>query len=390
MTSKPKIAIIGAGMGGLTAAATLIAAGFAADVYEQAGQFTRLGAGIQMSPNAMKVLRKIGLEPAMLEIAFRPPSQFSREWDTGKLLLEVPFGDAIDRRYGAPYLLMHRGDLHALLMAAVPAEKIHRSKKLTGIENGARGVRLDFADGTSVEADAVIGADGVHSTVRTLLLGVEKPTYTGRVAYRTTFPARLLGGVEIDHCTKWWGRDRHIVIYFVTRNRDEVYFVTSVPEPNWTDESWSMKGDLEELRQAFVGFHPQVRAVLEACPEVHKWAINVREPLPRWCEGRVVLLGDACHPMTPYMAQGAATSMEDAMILARCLQDIGKGMNSGADILAAFNRYERTRKQRTSDIQFHSRENKWLHRSADTDWVYGYDALSVPLAGYAEANNSAA
>jgi 6-hydroxynicotinate 3-monooxygenase len=390
MTSKPKIAIIGAGMGGLTAAATLIAAGFAADVYEQAGQFTRLGAGIQMSPNAMKVLRKIGLEPAMLEIAFRPPSQFSREWDTGKLLLEVPFGDAIDRRYGAPYLLMHRGDLHALLMAAVPAEKIHRSKKLTGIENGARGVRLDFADGTSVEADAVIGADGVHSTVRTLLLGVEKPTYTGRVAYRTTFPARLLGGVEIDHCTKWWGRDRHIVIYFVTRNRNEVYFVTSVPEPNWTDESWSMKGDLGELRQAFVGFHPQVRAVLEACPEVHKWAINVREPLPRWCEGRVVLLGDACHPMTPYMAQGAATSMEDAMILARCLQDIGKGMNSGADILAAFNRYERTRKQRTSDIQFHSRENKWLHRSADTDWVYGYDALSVPLAGYAEANNSAA
>jgi 6-hydroxynicotinate 3-monooxygenase len=390
MTSKPKIAIIGAGMGGLTAAATLIAAGFAADVYEQAGQFTRLGAGIQMSPNAMKVLRKIGLEPAMLEIAFRPPSQFSREWDTGKLLLEVPFGDAIDRRYGAPYLLMHRGDLHALLMAAVPTEKIHRSKKLTGIENGARGVRLDFADGTSVEADAVIGADGVHSTVRTLLLGVEKPTYTGRVAYRTTFPARLLGGVEIDHCTKWWGRDRHIVIYFVTRNRDEVYFVTSVPEPNWTDESWSMKGDLEELRQAFVGFHPQVRAVLEACPEVHKWAINVREPLPRWCEGRVVLLGDACHPMTPYMAQGAATSMEDAVVLTRCLQDIGKDMSSGVDILAAFNRYERTRKQRTSDIQFHSRENKWLHRSADTDWVYGYDALSVPLAGYAEANNSAA
>jgi 6-hydroxynicotinate 3-monooxygenase len=386
MTSKPKIAIIGAGMGGLTAAATLIAAGFDAEVYEQAGRFTRLGAGIQMSPNAMKVLRKIGLEPAMLQIAFRPPSQFSREWDTGKLLLEVPFGDAIDRHYGAPYLLMHRGDLHALLMAAVPAEKIHRSKKLVGIENGAAGVRLDFADGTKVEADAVVGADGVHSTVRTLLLGVEKPTYTGRVAYRTTFPAKLLGGVEIDHCTKWWGRDRHIVIYFVTHNRDEVYFVTSVPEPNWTDESWSMKGDLGELRQAFVGFHPQVRAVLDACPEVHKWAINVREPLPHWCEGRVVLLGDACHSMTPYMAQGAATSMEDAVVLTRCLQDIG----SGGDIPAAFNRYERTRKPRTSDIQFHSRENKWLHRSANTDWVYGYDAFSVPLAGYAEASNSAA
>lgn len=386
MTSKPKIAIIGAGMGGLTAAATLISAGFDAEIYEQASRFTRLGAGIQMSPNAMKVLRSIGLEPALRQIAFRPPGQFSREWDTGKLLLDVPFGDVAESRYGAPYLLMHRGDLHLLLARVVPEARIHLSKKLVRLENHDSGVRLHFADGTTSDADAVIGADGVHSTVRTLLFGVEKPTYTGRVAYRTTFPAKLLGGVEIDDCTKWWGQDRHIVIYYVTCNRDEVYFVTSVPEPDWTEESWSMKGDLGELRRAFEGFHPQVRAVLDACPEVHKWAINVREPLPHWGDGRVVLLGDACHPMTPYMAQGAATSMEDAVVLTRCLQD----MKSGGDIVHAFRRYERTRKERTSKIQFHSHENKWLHRNAETDWVYGYDALSVPLAGSAELSDSAA
>jgi salicylate hydroxylase/6-hydroxynicotinate 3-monooxygenase len=386
MTSKPKIAIIGAGMGGLTAAATLLRAGFDAEIFEQASRFTRLGAGIQMSPNAIKVLRTFGLEEPMRQIAFRPPGQFSREWDTGELLLDVPFGDSVEQRYGAPYLLMHRGDLHALLTQAVPQEHIHRSKELVGLDDSGSSVRMTFADGTTAEADAVIGADGVHSTVRTWLLGEEKPTYTGRVAYRTTFPARLLNGVEIDDCTKWWGPDRHIVIYFTTRNRDEVYFVTSVPEPDWTEESWSMKGDLGELRRAFNGFHPQVRAVLEACPEVHKWAINVREPLPRWCEGRVVLVGDACHPMTPYMAQGAATSMEDAMVLTRCLLDIGPD----GDIGEAFKRYERTRKKRTSKIQFHSHENKWLHRNANTDWVYGYDATTVPLASSSELSNSAA
>jgi salicylate hydroxylase/6-hydroxynicotinate 3-monooxygenase len=322
----------------------------------------------------------------MREIAFRPPHQLSREWDTGEIFLELPMGDTLEARYSAPYLLMHRGDLHLLLSRAVPQERIHLSKKLVNVEDRGSGVRLSFSDGTTADADAVIGADGVHSLVRTTLLGAERPTYTGRVAYRTTFPAKLLNGFKIDDCTKWWGPDRHIVIYFVTHNRDEVYFVTSVPEPAWSEESWSMKGDLGELRQAFVGFHPQVQAVLQACPDVHKWAINVREPLPRWSEGRVVLLGDSCHPMTPYMAQGAATSMEDAMILTRCLQETG----SGGDIPTAFQRYERTRKERTSKIQFHSRENKWLHKKADTDWVYGYDATTVPLAGATEKQHSVA
>jgi len=217
----------------------------------------------------------------------------------------------------------------------------------------------------------------VHSCVRELLLGPERPHFTGRVAYRTTFPASQLRGAPIAPAkTKWWGPDRHIVMYFVTANCDEIYFTTSQPEPaDWlTRESWSEKGDLNELRAAFAGFHPEVQSVLAACPDVHKWALLTREPLPRWGQGRVVLLGDACHPMTPYMAQGAATALEDAVVLSRCLTGVG-----AEGIEAAFALYERLRKPRTSQIQQTSSTNTWMRRQTDPGWVYGYDAWNTPL-----------
>jgi len=373
MTAKLKVAIVGAGMGGLTAAAILARKGIDVHVYEQATEFTRIGSGIQMSPNAMKVLRAIGLEDKLREIAFRPEHQLSRDWDTGHVNLDYPFGDTAEKRYGAPYLLMHRGDLHALLTALVPAERVHRGKKLVSLTHLDNGARLGFADGTSVEADAVIAADGVHSFVREQMFGREHPTYSGRVAYRTTFPASLLKS-PIDDCTKWWGKDRHIVIYYTTRAKDEVYFVTSVPEPAWTEESWSLKASTDELRAAFVGFHPIVTDVLAVCPQVNKWAIFEREPMPSWTKGNVVLIGDACHPMTPYMAQGAATSMEDAAVISRCLEGVARdGVN------AAFKTFEAARKERTAQIQLVSHQNVWLHRSGNTDWVFGYDAWKAPL-----------
>ncbi|HVZ54820.1 MAG TPA: FAD-dependent monooxygenase [Pseudolabrys sp.] len=373
MTAKLKVAIIGAGMGGLTAAAILARKGIDANVYEQATEFTRIGSGIQMSPNAMKVLRGIGLEDGLRAIAFRPEHQLSRDWDTGHINLDYPFGDTAERRYGAPYLLMHRGDLHALLATVVPAERIHRGKKLVSLTQIDNGARLGFEDGTAVEADAVIAADGVHSFVREQLFGRENPTYSGRVAYRTTFPASLLKA-PIDDCTKWWGKDRHIVIYYTTRAKDEVYFVTSVPEPAWTQESWSLKASTDALRQAFVGFHPTVTDVLAVCPQVNKWAIFEREPMPSWTKGNVVLIGDACHPMTPYMAQGAATAMEDAAVLSRCLEGVDR-----AGVNAAFKMFEAARKERTAQIQLVSHQNIWLHRSGDTDWVFAYDAWKTPL-----------
>lgn len=371
-STKASVAIVGAGMGGLTLAATLLKEGFKVDVYEQAPAFSRLGAGIQMSPNAMKVLRTIGLEPALREIAFQPPAQNSREWDTGDLHLVLEMGDKLEESYGAPYLLLHRGDLHAELVKAVPETIVHRAKKFVGLDTRGERVRLDFEDGSSAEADIVVGADGVHSPIRKQLFGDDQLTFTGRTAYRTTFKADLLDGYAIDDCTKWWGPDRHIVIYYITRQRDEVYFVTSVPDEEWTPESWSLQGDMDQLRAAFAGFHPQVRHVLEKCPTSHKWPINTREPLASWSQGNVVLLGDACHPMTPYMAQGAATSMEDAAVLTRLLAE-------GGDTTSALARYERARKPRTTEIQAGSYRNDWLHKRADTSWVYGYDAWTAPL-----------
>jgi salicylate hydroxylase/6-hydroxynicotinate 3-monooxygenase len=344
-------------------------------VYEQAPRFARIGAGIQMMPNSMKVLRRIGVEERVIHTSFKPYSHLNREWDTGKVMRELPMPESL---FGAPYLCMHRADLHDALAAVVPEEIIHLDKKLCGLEQGAGQVTLLFADGTRAQAHAVIGADGVHSVVRELIVGPDEPIHKGRIAYRAIFPSSLLSGMDIGSSrTKWWGADRHIVIYYTNVARNELYFVTSVPEPaEWvTRESWSAKGDVKELRKAYEGFHPDVRAVLEACPDCHKWAILEREPLPRWSDGRVVLLGDACHPMTPYMAQGGATAIEDAAILARCLEEV-----DGEDFLGAFRRYEAHRKPRTSRIQAISSANTWMKGGdEDTSWLYGYDAWNVPL-----------
>jgi 2-polyprenyl-6-methoxyphenol hydroxylase-like FAD-dependent oxidoreductase len=371
---KLSIAIVGAGMGGLAAAATLRKFGFKVQVYEQASRFARIGAGIQMMPNSMKVLRGIGVEERLRQVAFPPYSHLNRVWDTGDVTNELPMPESL---YGAPYLCMHRADLHEALASVVPSDIVHLNKELVGLDQRGGQVTLRFTDGTQATADAVIGSDGVHSLVRDLIVGPEKPIHKGRVAYRAVFPALLVGRDLGPSRTKWWGTDRHIVVYYTTRARSEVYFVTSVPEPvEWmTRESWSAKGDVKELRAAYEGFHPDVRAVLEGCPDCHKWAILEREPLPRWSDGRVVLLGDACHPMTPYMAQGAATSIEDAAVLARCLDEV-----DGEDIEGAFRLYEAHRKPRTSRIQAISSANTWMRTGgSDTSWLYGYDAWNTPL-----------
>jgi 2-polyprenyl-6-methoxyphenol hydroxylase-like FAD-dependent oxidoreductase len=375
VSGDARIAIVGAGIGGLAAAATLQRAGFVVDVYEQARAFARVGAGIQMMPNSMKVLRGLGLEDRLKGIAFAPKSHLNREWDTGNVSNELPMPV---ERYGAPYLCMHRAELHAALYSAVDPERVHVGKKLAGLETAGASTVLRFEDGSRVEADAVIGADGVHSLVREIVLGKGRPIHRGRVAYRSVFPSSLLPAdrdVLGPSRTKWWGTDRHIVIYYTTAARDEVYFVTSNPEPvDWlTEESWSATGDMHELRDAFDGFHADVRDVLEACPTCHKWAILERDPLTTWSQNEVVLIGDAAHPMTPYMAQGGATSIEDAAVLARCLTDL-------PDFATAFGVFEQHRKPRTSRIQAISSANTWLRTpDANPDWLYGYDAWTVPL-----------
>jgi 6-hydroxynicotinate 3-monooxygenase len=382
-----QVAIVGAGMGGLTAAASLRRQGLAVGVFEQADKFLRLGAGIQMSANAMKVLRELGLESRLRQTAFQHRARRHRDFDTGRIQSEFDMF-SVEQKFGAPHLMMHRGDLHSALLSLVPPEVVHLGRKLIRFEQRQDKVTLHFADGSTAEAAALIGADGVHSVVREQLFGGERPRYTGRIAYRATFPAGLLGDLDLEHyATKWWGPDRHIVIYYITAKRDEVYFTTSVPADEPDLESWSLKGSLSELRAAFRDFHPDVRRVLDACPDTHKWPIYDRDPQPHWGLGRVYLLGDACHPMTPYMAQGAASAIEDAAILARCLEGAGAD-----DLPRAFRRYEATRRPRASRIQSLSHLNKrdWMRvdteapdqgpkQKAEPDWVYGYDAWRAPL-----------
>ena len=267
---------------------------------------------------------------------------------------------------------MHRAELHAALLSLGDPEVIAYNKKLVGLDRITDGLRLTFADGSAVDADAVIGADGVHSTVLEILFGSGQPRFTGQVAYRAIYRTERLA-MPIDDRVKWWGPDRHIVSYKVDPRRDELYFIASTPEPDFKIESWSAHGDLAQLRAAFTGFHPHARIILDSCPQVRKWALVERDPLPRWSEDAIVLVGDACHPMLPYMAQGAGSSMEDAVVLARCLAA------SELDFGDAFRRFERNRKERTSRIQLGARQNVWMRTAPDTAWLYDYDAWTVPL-----------
>lgn len=376
-TGPIHIGIVGAGIGGLAAAFLLLKRGCDVTIFEQAGAFSRVGAGIQQSPNVMKVHRGLGIEKRLRETAFAPKTSLNRDAVTGATTNEFPLGREAEERYGAPFLAMHRGDLHEALADLVPTSKLRLGYKLKSIEQDGSKVTLGFENGERADVDAVVAADGVHSLVRDYVSGPEQPKFTGRVAYRTTFPVSLLRGLDLGPSrTKWWGADRHIVIYYTTAARDEVYFTTSTPEKaDWmTRESWSTKGDLEELKEAFKTFHPDVRATIAASPEVHKWGIFERDPLPNWTKGRITLLGDACHPMTPYMASGAAMALEDAVILARALESF-----EGQSVERAFQAYEATRKPRTSAVQAGSGANTWMRNATNPDWLYGHDVWTEDL-----------
>jgi 6-hydroxynicotinate 3-monooxygenase len=375
MKKKTSIAIVGGGIGGLTAAASLTRLGLEAEVYEQAEQFAPIGAGIQLTANAMKALAGLGLTERLRSEGFMPSRFCSRAWDTGHITNVLIMGKSLEQRYGAPDLMIHRARLHSALAALTPQQCIHFGKKLVAIErNGSSAAVLAFADGTQVEAALVIGADGIHSVVREALFGAEQPCFTGRVAYRTTYSTARLNGIAIDERAKWWGPNRHVVHYFTTPSKDEIYFIAVTPEPDFQLESWSTTGDKNALLAAFAGFHPHVRAILSSAPSVRKWALVERDPMFSWWKDTIVLLGDACHPMMPYMAQGAASAIEDAVVLARCLDQAGC-----ADISRALAAYTASRKSRTDRMQLTNRENTWLRKTTDTDWVYEYDAWHAQL-----------
>jgi 6-hydroxynicotinate 3-monooxygenase len=371
MIKDIRIAIIGAGMGGLALASALSRLGIQAKVFEQTKKFTRLGAGIQMSPNAVKALRGLGLEANVRRRGFQPENWANREANSGEMMFELRLGKEAEALYGAPYLQMHRADLHSALLEATPPDWLHLGHKLLAVDTTPSGLSLHFENAKSVEADLVIGADGLHSIIREILLGPSPLSATGRVAYRAVFPASLMPA-PIGPCTKWWGEDRHIVLYYVSSKSDEVYFVTSLPDDDWKDESWSAEGDMTVVRKAFEHFHEEVRQALSACPHVHRWAIMDRPSLKQWHGNGIVLLGDAAHPMTPYMAQGAAMALEDAVVLARAL---AKSTNLGS----ALNTFQQKRSARTAKAQAVSQANTWMRAETDPAWCYGYDPWAEEL-----------
>jgi 6-hydroxynicotinate 3-monooxygenase len=374
--SQPSIAIVGAGLGGAAAALLLRQQGFTVTLYEQAPNFARLGAGIHVGPNVMKIMRQLGLEQALEAMGSHPDYWYSRNWEDAAVLSQIPLGDFARRHYGAAYLTVHRGDFHQLMIAALPADAIRYDKRLTALEDRDHDVLLSFADGSTAAADIVIGADGVNSVVRERLLGVEAPRYTGYVAHRAVFPSNLLArfALPFDSCVKWWSADRHMMVYYVTERQDEIYYVTGVPQARWDHDTAWVPSSQAEMREAFAGYHPLVQALIEASPEITKWPLLERDPLPLWSSGRLVLLGDACHPMKPHMAQGAAMAIEDAAMLARCLKAVGT-----TDFATAFALYRANRMERASRVQKVSHDNTWLRDNEDPAWVFGYDVLTAPL-----------
>jgi 6-hydroxynicotinate 3-monooxygenase len=343
-------------------------------VYEQAATFSRIGAGIHLSPNVMLVMRHLGIEQALSDIALHPDAFVSRQWDSGEVLFELPFGPASEARYGAAYINVHRGDLHAVLESALEPGTVAFGRKLSHIDESGCAVRLVFEDAGEAQPDLVIGADGLNSKVRDHLLGPEKPRYTGHIAHRAIFPTARLNGLAIRACTKWWGPDNHILVYYMTQAREEVYIVTSAPQAHWAGNAPFVPCAREELISTFEGYHPELRQVVNAATEITKWPIFDREPVERWSGERMVLLGDACHPMRPYMAAGAAMAIEDAGILARCIAELGSD-HAGE----SFAWYEANRKPRVREVTQISMGNTWLRTPVDPQWFFRYDACVVPL-----------
>jgi 6-hydroxynicotinate 3-monooxygenase len=373
MDRNTRIAVVGAGLGGMTVAGFLQRAGFDVTIYEQAPAFSRIGAGIMLGANVTKVLRRLGVEQLVVETGIKADCYISRAWDTGETLYEIAYDAVNEARFGGPCVNIHRGDLHAVLEKGVKPGTIAFNHRLVALDETPDATRLRFENGATVDADVVIGADGVNSRVREQLFGPGPPRFIGAVAYRAIFPTELLRGFKIPDCTKWWGPDRHLLVYFLTSRRDEVYVIGVVPRATWDTDAASLPGSREELFAEFGAYHSDLLRVLEVTQNVTVWPIFDRERNDRWTGGRIVLLGDSCHPMRPFMAAGGAMAIEDAAVLSRCL--------AGFDRLdEACRHYEATRVDRVGDTQRISIENSWMRGPTDTDWLYCYDPCVAPFA----------
>ena len=376
MSRSHRIAVIGAGIGGLTAALSLRQAGFEVDVYEQAPALTHIGGGINMGPNAARVLIRLGLGEGLLREGVCPLGTHQRRWDDGRTLQRAPLNPQCEELYGAPHITIHRADLLGEISSAFPAERLHLGHRLVGFADKRDHVEARFDNGERIAADILVGADGIHSTVRAILFGEEAPRFAGCVAYRGLVPVERISDLELDLGSQSWvGPGAHLVHYFVSRGR-LLNFVGWTEHDEWNREDWTDRATVERALAAFEGWHPQVRRIIGAADECFIWALFDRDPLSRWSMGRVTLLGDSCHPMYPFMGQGAAQAIEDGACLAACLRAAGD-----ADPAAVLRDYERFRLPRVMLLQAMSRANKirfhmpdgLAQRTRDAEWARAGD-----------------
>lgn len=371
-----KIGICGGGIGGLSAAIALRKLGHDVQVFERAAGFNRVGADINLTPNAVFALDQLGVGDYLRTSAARPTFRISRDGETGEETSRLPMSSAAEEKYGAPQLTIHRADLLDALIDQLPIETVRFGMAATDLTLGDGAATVQFSNGETQSFDLVVGADGIHSAIRTGLWGEDKPKYTGMVSFRGTFSAEKAANLpDTDAFTKWWGEipEKQIVTFPLTLGK-EIFVFATLPQTEWTEEGWTLPGDVTQLRAAYENFHPDARTLLASLDEVTRSALHVRDPMPQWAKGHATLLGDAAHPMVPFMAQGACMAIEDAVVLARSL----KGATH-KDITPALQSYESERKPRTARVQESSLANDWLKKAGNADWVYGYDAWSTEL-----------
>ncbi|MFC4530106.1 FAD-dependent monooxygenase [Sphaerisporangium dianthi] len=391
---------MGGGLGGLAAALHLRRDGVDAQVYEQAPALREVGAGVMVAPNMVRQITRLGLGEALSRCAVWLEAAWEfRRWQDGRVIYSQPMGEACERLYGANVHTVHRADLLAMFQSALPGEVVHLDHRCVALDQDDAGVELTFAHRTGretkVRADVVIGADGIHSAIRPLIVTEMAPRFSGLSAFRALVPAEKAP----EHARRpvqalWLGPGRHLVHYPVSSGR-LVNVVGVVPAGEWRLESWTADGDLSDFAREFAEWDGEVRRLIAAAPGTKRWALYDRSPMERWTSGRVTLLGDAAHAMLPFFAQGAGQAIEDAAVLARCLRDADRDTAPKA-LLA----YEATRRPRAARVQLMSRGRAEYNHLPDgaaqrerdaglrggdmlrhNAWLYGHDAEAEPLAG---------
>jgi salicylate hydroxylase len=409
VASSLRVAIIGGGIGGLAAALALARRGLAVEVYEKSPQLSEIGAGLNLSPNGLKALRHLGVERDAVAWGCESEFQDIRNWRSGRIITRHR-RSGIETRFGANFLTIHRADLQSILANRLPPGTVRLGYNCVAVEPGPNGALARFEDGRTVEADVIVGADGIRSAVRASLFGPDAPHFTGCVCWRGLVPAAALSNPISLAMTAWWGPHGHVVHYPVRRG-ELINWVAHYDSDAWLEESWTRECDRAEIATTYARWHASLQDLFRLSERHYKWALFDRDPLPQWGRERVTLLGDACHPMLPYLGQGATMAVEDGCVLADCLASI-------ADPGEALRTYERLRMPRTRRAQLGSRQrakenhlpSAWARFKRDVRlklrsrfgadntphqaaWIYGYDvaqALTEPSRGRAEPSIEAA